>query len=90
MFHTGAILDVKAEVAAEPPLPEPVIMPEAPPVLPPEAIEAVKSESNDIDVPALPSVFDPLPESPKEEKLILPLPPQPHQNDGTYFNLDLE
>lgn len=71
MSCAGAILDVKTEVV------EPLIA-----TVPPEASEMVKKEQIDPTLAALPSVFDPLPESPKDEKPIPPLQNLPHPNDG--------
>jgi hypothetical protein len=65
----GAILDVKPEL-------------EPPPSTVPEAVDVKKELDSASALSTLPSVFDPLPESPKEEKPILPLQGLPHPNDG--------
>uniref|UniRef100_A0A1B6EN04 Bromo domain-containing protein n=2 Tax=Cuerna arida TaxID=1464854 RepID=A0A1B6EN04_9HEMI len=70
---TGTIIDVK---------PEPV---EAP-LAPSEAVEITKKDAIDPNLSTLPSVFDPLPESPKDEKPILPLQALSHPTDGVINN----
>ncbi|KAG8264027.1 hypothetical protein J6590_019371 [Homalodisca vitripennis] len=66
---TGTIIDVKPELVEAP-------------MAPSEAVEIVKKESIDPNLSTLPSVFDPLPESPKDEKAILPLQALSHPTDG--------
>ncbi|XP_054272014.1 bromodomain-containing protein 3-like isoform X3 [Macrosteles quadrilineatus] len=71
----GAILDVKSELVEQPAT-----------TVVPEPVEMVKKEPLESTLAVLPSVFDPLPESPKEEKPILPMQVLPHPNDGMVNN----
>lgn len=72
------------------PDPDPVPVALATSVVPPIVPEMLdlKREPDPI-VTGLPSVFDPLPDSPKEEKPVLPLQPLPHP-DGKLLHMYLE
>lgn len=76
-------MDAKPEPEA--PVPVALATSVVPPIVPPEMLD-MKREPEPI-VTGLPSVFDPLPDSPKEEKPVLPLQPLPHPDGNVLHKL---